>query len=78
MDWDEEVETPYKTQTLTFVKQSRTHQVVFEPSANDPEKVKLVTVELESNIACSNRIKSAAFTQMKRRRSSYICSNSSF
>jgi hypothetical protein len=54
MDWDEEVDNPYRTQTLTSLQQWRTHQLIFEPSAHDPEKVDVGMAELESNIAVTN------------------------
>lgn len=38
MDWDEEVGNPYRIQTLTLLQQWRTHQLIYHPGANDPEK----------------------------------------
>lgn len=49
--WTEEVDNPYRTQIFTSLQQWRTHQLIFEPGARDPEKVDVVMTELESNLA---------------------------
>lgn len=55
MGRDEEVDNPYRTQTLTSLQQWRTYQLIYHPGANDPEKVDVVMAELESNIARSRK-----------------------
>jgi hypothetical protein len=51
MDWDEEGDNPYRTETLTSLEQWRARQSIFEPTIDDLEKVDVVMAELEHNIA---------------------------
>jgi hypothetical protein len=55
MDWDEEVDNPYRTQTLTSLQEWRSHQIVYGPETHDPEKVNVIMAELEANIARSRK-----------------------
>jgi hypothetical protein len=56
MDWDEEDDNPYKTETLTSLGQWRARQSIFEPTIDDPVKVDVVMEELEQEIARSKKI----------------------
>ena len=55
MDWDKEDDNPYKTETLTSLKQWRARQLIYQPGTDDPEKVDIVMEELENNIARSRK-----------------------
>ncbi|KAG2231795.1 hypothetical protein INT48_005450 [Thamnidium elegans] len=35
MDWDEEVDNPYRTQTLTSLQEWQSHQIVYEPETRN-------------------------------------------
>lgn len=51
MDWDEEDDNPYRTETLTYMGQWRARQSIFVPTIDDPVKVDVVMEELEQEIA---------------------------
>lgn len=55
MDWDEEDDNPYKTETLTSLKQWRARQLIYQPGNNNPENVDIVMEGLESNITRSRK-----------------------
>lgn len=56
MNWDEEDDNPYRTETLTSLKQWRARQSIFEPTIGNREKVDIIMAGLKHNIARSRKI----------------------